>query len=82
MSDTELKQLVKEGVVIKRGDRVRLLKGGGRDGLRGFNSGAVYTVDNPKYKWGRENEIRVQIRRTNNGPGYAHAHQLEVVHDE
>ncbi|MGG1445044.1 hypothetical protein ABE354_23930 [Brevibacillus laterosporus] len=58
------------------GDKVRLLTGGGRIPLHGFENGGIYTVGL------RETVAKVTIKRQDGAEGYANPDQLEKVTEE
>src|SRR5690606_29610819 len=60
-----------------KGDKVRLLSGGGRYPLNSFKDGKTYTVDNPHYEHG--DGPKIEIRLESGFPGYADPDQIEKV---
>jgi hypothetical protein len=63
------------------GDKVRLLSGGGEFPLHGYEDGAVYTVENPKYNGHKRGPV-VTITGGSVSQGFAKADQLEKVTEE
>ncbi|MCR8983413.1 hypothetical protein, partial [Brevibacillus laterosporus] len=61
---------------FKPGDKVRLVNGGGKLPLHGFENGGIYTVGL------REDDAIVTIKRQDGKKGYAKPDQLEKVTDE
>ncbi|MBG9788722.1 hypothetical protein [Brevibacillus laterosporus] len=61
---------------FKPGDKVRLLAGGGKIPLHGFENGGIYTVGL------RETVAKVTIKRQDGAEGYANPDQLEKVTGE
>ncbi|MBG9774256.1 hypothetical protein [Brevibacillus laterosporus] len=61
---------------FKPGEKVRLVSGGGKIPLHGFENGGIYTVGL------RETVAKVTIKRQDGAEGYANPDQLEKVTDE
>lgn len=83
ISDEKLKLMVNEPLTLERGTRVRLLSGGNRSPLSGFDNGSVYVVTHPHYEWSAYGDgVKIEIVKPSGYQGYADRDQLEVVRDE
>lgn len=66
--------------LFAKGDKVRLLSGGGKFPLKDFDNGSTYTVVNPNYDHPRG--LLVRIEKNDGFAGYATPEQLEKVANE
>ena len=78
-AEADVKATPKTNVDFAKGDKVRLLSGGGDFPLRGLVDGGLCTVLNPYYK--HTKGILVKIETAGGHPGYATPEQLEKVAD-
>ncbi|OQV53354.1 hypothetical protein [Bacillus velezensis] len=67
---------------FKRGDKVRLLSGGGDYPLGGFTDGNIYEVSDNAYNHQRGTLIRIEGGNCFRGSGFATPDQLEILSEE
>ncbi|TXK69925.1 hypothetical protein [Bacillus amyloliquefaciens] len=67
---------------FKRGDKVRLLSGGGDYPLSGFTDGNIYEVSDNAYNHRRGTLIRIEGGDCFRGSGFAAPDQLEILSEE
>jgi hypothetical protein len=62
-----------------KGDKVRLINGGGVHPLNGFKNGEIYTVETPKHYHSKTHGHRVGMKTSDGVLGYATPTQLEKL---